>query len=60
MKNKCSKELSHSSEDEEESDKSVIDVDNSSKFIPIFKLPEKLKTKKIIINISDTHYPIVE
>jgi hypothetical protein len=28
--------------------------------VPVAKLGDKLKTKKIVINISDTQYPIVE
>jgi hypothetical protein len=28
--------------------------------IPVAKLPDKLKHKKIVINISDTQYPIIE
>jgi hypothetical protein len=34
-------------------------TDNSPKIIPVAKLPDKLRTKKIVINISDTQYPIV-
>ena len=46
--------------DDDKSDNSDgADVDNSPKIIPVAKLSEKLKTKKIVINISDTQYPIV-
>lgn len=36
-----------------------LDTDNSPKVIPVARLPEKLKTKKIVINLSDTQYGIV-
>lgn len=37
-----------------------MNTDNAAKYIPIAKLGDKPKTKKIVINISDTQYPIVE
>ena len=61
MKSKNENVIEHSSEEEEDSEKSFIaDTDNSPKFIPVCKLPEKLKTRKIIINLSDTQYTIIE
>ena len=49
------------SESDDDSDKSLeLNTDNSPKYIPVGKIGEKLKTKKILINISDTQYPIVE
>ena len=49
---------SDSSDDDDSSNE--LDTDNSPKYIPVAKLPDRLKTKKIIINISDTQYPIIE
>jgi hypothetical protein len=48
----------NSSVDSVDSDKPA-NIDNSPKIIPVAKLPDKLKTKKIVINVSDTQYPIV-
>jgi len=36
-----------------------VNTDNSPKIIPVGKLPDKLKCKKIVLNVSDTQYPIV-
>lgn len=47
--------------DEDVSEPSIqLDTDNSPRYIPIAKLGDKPKTKKIVINISDTQYPVVE
>lgn len=47
--------------DDDISEQSVeLDTDNSPRFIPIAKLGDRPKNKKIVINISDTQYPIVE
>ena len=52
---------SEDSEDDDNSDASdELDTDNSPRYIPIAKLGDKPKNKKIVINISDTQYPIVE
>lgn len=54
-------EDSENDHDDDKSDNSDVDnTDNSPKSIPVGKLPDRLKSKKIVINISDTQYPIVE
>ena len=59
MKGKKHKK-SEDSDQDDASDVSVqVDCDNSPRFIPIAKLGDKPKTKKVVINISDTQYPIV-
>lgn len=46
--------------DDDPSEASVeVDTDNSPKYIPVAKLGDKPKTKKIVINLSDTQYPIL-
>lgn len=58
MKKKSAK--SDESDDDISEGSNEIDTDNSPKNIPIYKLGDKLKNKKIVINISDTQYPIIE
>ena len=48
-----------SDDDDDSDDSNEVNVDNSARYIPIVKLGDKLRTKKIVINISDTQYPIV-
>ena len=62
MKRKIPKNLKNSEESEDEgSEGSVeVDTDNSARFIPVAKLGERPRTKKIVINISDTQYPVIE
>ena len=46
--------------DDDDSQGSVeVDTNNAPKIIPVAKLGDKLKTKRIVINISDTQYSIV-
>lgn len=53
------KKDSEESEDDLSDNSNELNTDNSPKLIPIARLGDKLKTKKIIINVSDTQYPIV-
>ncbi len=55
------KQRGKSSDSDDDSDASVeLDCDNTPKNIPVAKLGDKPKTKKIVINIYDTQYSIVE
>ena len=47
-------------DDEKSENSDKVNVDNSPKCIPICKLPDRLKSKKIVINICDTQYPVIE
>ena len=60
MKSKKQKKSEDSDQDDVSQASVQVDTDNSPRFIPIAKLGDKPKTKKIVINISDTQYPIVE
>lgn len=57
------KEVDEDDSDNDDSDDSEnqfkVNTDNSPKVIPVAKLPDKLKYKKIVLNVSDTQYPIV-
>ena len=60
MKGRKNIKKSQDSDDDVSEPSIQLDTDNSPWFIPIAKLGDKPKTKKIVINISDTQYPIVE
>lgn len=60
MKGKNHENKSDDSDDDPSEASNQINTDNSPKYIPIAKLGDKPKTKKIVINISDTQYPIIE
>jgi len=60
MKGKKHRKSEDSDEDDISEASVEVDCDNSPRFIPIAKLGDKPKTKKVVINISDTQYPIVE
>lgn len=60
MKGKNSDNKSDDSDDEQSEASNEVNTDNSPKYVPIAKLGDKPRTKKIVINLSDTQYPIVE
>lgn len=47
------------SSDDDSDSSNELDTNNAPKYIPVARLPDRLKTKKIVINISDTQYPII-
>lgn len=59
MKNK-NKAKPNDSDDDYSEASLELDTDNTPKNIPVAKLGEKPRTKKIVINISDTQYTIIE
>ena len=59
MKNKNKAKPNDSDDDYSEASQE-LDTDNTPKNIPVAKLWEKPRTKKIVINISDTQYTIIE
>lgn len=48
------------SSDDDSDSSNELDTNNAAKYIPVARLPDRLKTKKIVINISDTQYPVIE
>lgn len=54
------KQATEESDDDASDISRELDTDNSPKNIPIAKLGERMRSKRIVINISDTQYPIIE